>query len=873
MKFLIIDDTSESLQTRRELSSSFPEVEVQTISTQEQFKAIIGVADFQLVITEYRLSWTDGLTLFAEIRFRYPALPVIMLTAHGSEAIAVKALKNGMLDYLVKTDLSMLKSAILHANFQADTSKIAGKSVNRSVTQGRDHALFRLTSDFAYALRVTSDASFKIEWLTEPFIQFLQNFSSTPSTSNLNIPDFGFALHPDDVQLLQTQYSKLLAGDEATTVYRVINKQGEMHCLSEHALAVRDWQSGKVTRIYGMIQDVTWRRDSEDKVRLMQYAMDSCKNGIVITGLAASDHAIIYANRAFLKMSGYTLEELLGKNCRILQQDDREQDELENFRHALTHSEDGYSIVRNYRKDGSMFWSEVYISPVRNNLNRITHFLGIQNDVTLHYEYEILLARKESKLRAIFENVDDGIIITDSKGTIQDINPAADMIFGYNADELIGNNISLLIPKLFRERHAAYLHNYEQQENTHVVMPKRQIEVLHKQGAVIPVALGVNEFYLEQQRHFVITVHDLSDNRRSEKNLRASENRYRTLFENSAEAILVYRNKDQILQANKACLNLWGASKLEDIQGKPLYELVHPDFHDTVRTRINHALLHRMVQPMHEEKIIRLDGSVADVLVSSIPFEDEQGPLLFVIIIDITERKQAEAALLESNAKYQEISKRLELIREDERTRIAREIHDELGSFLTALKIDLCHLEQQLPANLLQSKEYIQSIIQQLDDSIQTVKRIITDLRPSILDHLGLLPAIEWLVENMRKRTGIKCSLTLPKKELNITCNRSTAVFRIVQEALVNSTRHSKATELTIIVKVSRKNLLLTISDNGIGMSPELIAQPTGYGIYGMYERASHFAGQLKLTSQPNMGTTINLSIPLREDQDECCND
>ena len=154
-------------------------------------------------------------------------------------------------------------------------------------------------------------------------------------------------------------------------------------------------------------------------------------------------------------------------------------------------------------------------------------------------------------------------------------------------------------------------------------------------------------------------------------------------------------------------------------------------------------------------------------------------------------------------------------------------------------------------------------MLQQINACIQSVKKIITDLRPSILDQLGLFPAIEWNVENFQLRTHIKCRLTLPEQPADMDSKRSTAVFRILQEALTNVLLHANATQVTITVELNLPNLVMTIKDNGCGITPADKVKSVGFGLQGMQERALYFGGQVSVISQPGSGTTVYLSIPL----------
>ena len=338
--------------------------------------------------------------------------------------------------------------------------------------------------------------------------------------------------------------------------------------------------------------------------------------------------------------------------------------------------------------------------------------------------------------------------------------------------------------------------------------------------------------------------------------------RYRTLFDYALDAIFVLRNTWQIEEMNPACLRLWHATKPEEILKKHMLSLFHPDSKATISQQIVNAINQQTVQEFTEVKIVCLDGAYTQAQTAILPFKDEQGPLLFLICMDLTERCSVEAALIKSKNKHQAATHNLEAIREAERSRIALEIHDELGSTLTVLKMDLCTLETQIPLESESLRQQLQSMALQVDHGIQAIKRIITDLRPSILDQLGLFPAIEWQIATFRKRTGIACQLQIPEQELTLDPKRTTAVFRITQEILTNISRHAQATQVRVMIRVDSQ-LQLTISDNGCGIHPAKMDSLEGFGILGMRERANYFGGDLVIQSYPGIGTTVMLTLPL----------
>ena len=200
---------------------------------------------------------------------------------------------------------------------------------------------------------------------------------------------------------------------------------------------------------------------------------------------------------------------------------------------------------------------------------------------------------------------------------------------------------------------------------------------------------------------------------------------------------------------------------------------------------------------------------------------------------------------------------------------IAREIHDELGQVLTVMKIQLSLLGNKLNPEQIALKEKIEILTKLIDQSVESVQKISAKLRPTILDELGLNAAIEWQTEEFEKLTNIKCSLLLPKDDLKLTSNKSTAIFRIFQEALTNIARHSEADKVIISLITNQNNLNLEITDNGKGISTEQIKDLKSFGIHGMEERALIFGGQVTLDGFSGKGTKVKVEIPIDQGKDE----
>ena len=243
---------------------------------------------------------------------------------------------------------------------------------------------------------------------------------------------------------------------------------------------------------------------------------------------------------------------------------------------------------------------------------------------------------------------------------------------------------------------------------------------------------------------------------------------------------------------------------------------------------------------------------------------------------DITERKRADEKLRSSQQGLRKLSAQLQKVREEEKTIIAREIHDELGQALTALKMDVSwigsHLSAQRPlpegqaanaANLQALRKKTLSMASLIDDTIQTVRKISTALRPAVLDDLGLTAAIEWQAEEFQSRTGIRCTVTSTLPEAHLERDSSTGLFRIFQETLTNVACHANATTVEVSLRQENSELVLTIRDNGTGIPQEKVYSPKSLGLLGIRERALLLGGRVAIGKGPRKGTVVNVRIPV----------
>lgn len=230
---------------------------------------------------------------------------------------------------------------------------------------------------------------------------------------------------------------------------------------------------------------------------------------------------------------------------------------------------------------------------------------------------------------------------------------------------------------------------------------------------------------------------------------------------------------------------------------------------------------------------------------------------------EIVERKRAEEDLRQSQEQLRDLALHLQHIREEERSRIAREIHDELGQALTALKMDVHWLGLRLPTDQQVQMHKIKSMSGLIDTTVQAVRRISSELRPGLLDDLGLTAAIEWQAQEFCSRAGLRCDIRSEPEDIILDQARSIALFRIFQEALTNIARHAQATQVEVILEENTETVEMEIRDNGKGITAEQLVASKSFGILGIQERVHALGGELSISGAPDQGTIVHVSLPL----------
>ena len=355
---------------------------------------------------------------------------------------------------------------------------------------------------------------------------------------------------------------------------------------------------------------------------------------------------------------------------------------------------------------------------------------------------------------------------------------------------------------------------------------------------------------------------DITERKKAEDALLQSEEKYRTLVEQATDGIFIADHTGKFVIVNSAGLKLSQYTE-EELSTLTIYDLADPE-----ELKVNPFRFEEMKNEQgarSERKLKRKDGTIVDIEINAKFLSDGR---FLAFIRDITERKKAENELNSSYKAIRKLTSHLQNAREEERTHIAREIHDELGQQLTVLKMDVSWLTKkikQLESQQLNDKAA--EIVQMLNDTVNTVRRISSDLRPVLLDDLGLAAALEWHLAEFGKRSGIKTEFFTLESPIAIPRTTATGLFRIYQESITNIARHSEATEVMVELFIEDKVVTMAISDNGKGFDVTSVGRKKTLGVLGMQERTVMMGGTFRIKRNPGKGMKVEVHVPVLQDE------
>ncbi len=389
------------------------------------------------------------------------------------------------------------------------------------------------------------------------------------------------------------------------------------------------------------------------------------------------------------------------------------------------------------------------------------------------------------------------------------------------------------------------------------------------------IIIGLQYFAARTSRNALRQAQEeLVERQRNETALRLSEKRYREVFENTSDCMFLLdvlpEGRFKVVRFNPAEEKSVGITNAE-AAGRLIHEIMPPDIAAVLKANFSRCVETGSRISYEEQLDLPIGRRHFDTTL--IPVRDISGRVYRIVGIahNITERKQTAEHLRRSEEQLRALSSRIQSLREEERTSIAREIHDHLGQLLTALKFDLRLIERKIAGvsdlelrAVLSGK--IGTATELTDETVRSVQKIASELRSGVLDQLGLAAAIKSEAQSFQTRTGIQCECSLPTDLMEISKEQATTAFRIFQEILTNIARHAHATGVVVCLSIDGNNLVLEVEDNGIGIKDLEIADAKSLGILGMQERATLLGGMVKFHRNKSKGTTVTMQIPLNRE-------
>ena len=609
----------------------------------------------------------------------------------------------------------------------------------------------------------------------------------------------------------------------------------------------------------GFIRDITERKRLEDKLRSFNEELSTkvlektseLKEIFerVTDGFIALDRNFCYTymNKKAGKLARRDPDTIIGKNVWEEFPAAINSSTFEAFNKAM--KEQKYVTNTDYYKPYDLWYeSSVFPSP-----NGLSIFM---RDITEQKKSE----KEISKVKALADNLIDSLpgvfYFFDLQGRFIRWNKQLEDVTGYSAGEM-----ATMHPADF----------FEAKEKNYVVARIQGIfqkgindtdaNLITKDGRKIPYFFKTVMIEYEGGPCLLGNGIDITERKKAETELRASEQKYKLLFESNPLPMWMLTLPDyRFIDVNSVALLQYGYTKEEFLKLSPM------DFRPPKDLKKLKALTSTEFRGVHHAGIWRhkkKDGTIiyVDIVTHDINHKGQMRRL--VLANNITERHAAEEKLKESYEAIRTLTGYLQNVREQERLNISREIHDELGQLLTVLKMDVSWLNKKIGGENSMVKEKLSEILNLVDTTVRSIRRIASELRPTLLDDLGLYAAMEWHLEEFERRSGIRRELVIPENELALSDSLKIGIFRIFQESLTNVARHSEAKNVNVSLLQKDNQLILTIRDNGIGFEQGPMATKKTLGLLGMKERSMMMGGVYNITSARGAGTTVTVIIPL----------
>ncbi len=724
--------------------------------------------------------------------------------------------------------------------------------------------------------------------------QELDKIFEITSDESKTINEWLSIVHPDHQKMMQEYFEQEVIGkkERFDKEYKIISKITGKECWV-HGIGDLEFDAnGSLIKMLGTIQDVTERKEAEvnqqrqfDELqqlynlsvlidrennieKIYNHAIDSLLSGVKADrcsiflfdreGVMRCKASKGLSSKYILAAEGHSPWKAdTAKVAPILIEDVTQAPELETLRDVILNegirSLGFIPLVFHGKLIGKFMIYYNTLHVFTDNEAQFTQTVAhnIAFSVERNRSNEALQA-SENRYHSLVEQAADAIALFDGKGKILEVNNSALQLLGYKYGELMNMSLSDILTK------EEIVNNPVQYDLLGKGLSTiKQRKMRRKDGSI--VITEVNSKILPDGR-FLSMVRDLTDRIEAQKQIEREKELSDKIIDSLPGVFYFFDQNGKFIRWNKQLEIVTGYNSKEISAMHPI-RFFQGEGAKYIGQRIAKVFSEGISDA--ETDLISKDGSSRPYYFKAILIDFNGKSCLLGTGIDISDRKKAEKELSDSYKSIRKLTSHLQNVREEDRAHIAREIHDELGQQLTVLKMDVSWVNKKIGTTDDVIKQKMKGLLTMLDETVKTVRRISSELRPSLLDDLGLTAAMEWQLHEFKKRSDIKISFTAPETEMKLPDTIKIGLFRIFQESLTNVVRHSNAKNLKVGLEHKDDNFILTIADDGKGFDKEKIADKRTLGILGMKERTSMIGGTYEITSTPGNGTVVEVAIPM----------
>ncbi len=483
------------------------------------------------------------------------------------------------------------------------------------------------------------------------------------------------------------------------------------------------------------------------------------------------------------------------------------------------------------------------------------------------------LLQSEERWTATLGSIGEAVIATDSEGRVTFLNPLASALTGWTPEEAENQPVGDVF-KIINEKSGMSADDEVLQvlEKRQILTGANNVALITRDGREIPVEHSAAPILAREEKVIgvVLVFRDVAERRQEQ-------------IETAEQAALLELTQDSVFVIDMEGRILFWSRGAEAMLGYSKSQAAGNISHDLLRTEFPRPLAEIRAELMRtghwEGDLIKTAQDGRRIAVSGRWVlqwgKRDQAPRVLVISSDITARKRGEELLVLQREQLRALAERLQRVREEDRKRVARDLHDQIGQILTAIKMDMTWMTRHLPESEGEVLARLTESIQLINDGVKSVRTICSGLRPGVLDDLGLAAAIEWQASEFAARNGVQCLVSVPPIDLHLDGDRATATFRIFQECLTNVIRHAQAKSVRVDLCQEEESILLVVEDDGIGFCESGLSNSLGsLGLLGMKERAQFCGGDVHISSSPGNGTTVTVRVPVdipRAKRSETC--